>query len=247
MKKILALSIMLICVLFTVTGCSDNNNPSQNTDVETPTVEEEILPTDIKINLYNSSVWEVSNDVYISVTISPSNTTNKDFKWSFSNPGVAYINGHTLTPGKAGVTSITATTSNGLSDTIEFEVKSFCERELDLPKVVTKGTSSYLRRYEITDVNFTWYYYTSEDNYGEYAERIKFEVQGSKIYDMSGSDNTTSDRIARLNLYDKDGYQVATSTIYVSGLLLNDKFKEDVIFNNVPLSGAPYSVKLVDY
>lgn len=254
MKKLLYIISVLsvIFILLTFSACADSHNDSSNlNNGEMPSIDEttkEILPDGIEINFSNTSVWEVSNNMYISTTITPSDATDKEVTWSFSNPGIVSIYDNELEPLKPGTTTITATTCNGVSDTIEVEVKPVCYREFDLPLMFSEGTSaSFLQRYEITEIDFSWYVYTSDDRYGQYAESIEFEIQGSKIYDAQGSSNDTISYIARINLYDKDGYLVDSQSISVMGLLLNDKFKKTVRFYDVPLSGAPYTARIVEF
>lgn len=247
MKKTFALILSFIFTALLLSGCSStpNETPPQENN-ETPT-EQTVLPTGIKINLSASSAWEVEHHVNISATISPSNATNQEVTWTFSNPDVAHIYENRLFTDDIGKTTITATTCNGLSDTVEFEVKTFCERNFELPALFTKGTSSYQRTYEISNISFDWYIYTSGENANQYSGKIEFTVEGEKTADRQGQNNTTTDYFAVINVYNNEGYQVGSRTINTSSLLIGDKFKEELTFYDIPLNGAPYTARLLEY
>ena len=240
MKKYIS---VLLFLLFTITffvGCNSSSNEDNNDNQDntpTPPVEEEILPTGIEISLGDNSIWTIE-ETYIYAHITPSNATNKDVEWTFSDPTTAYIYDNDLCPKKAGKTTITATTCNGISATVEFEVKDFCSLDFDYPLTFEYGSATY----QIKDFDFSWYEYKDS---GAYSEKIQYKVDGQKIADTKGDNNGTTGFITDFNLYDKDGYMVNNESVFVSTLFTGDKFKDDLIFYDVPKSGAPYTLKWV--
>ena len=241
MKKIISLLLLFLFSVGVFVGCNSasNEEDNQNNSPLQP-VEEEILPTgiDIELPIY-STIWDISSNINAIATITPANATNTNITWTSSNPDVASIYTTTSTyinPQSAGTTIITATTSNGIFDTYELEVKSFCTYDFDLPLTYSKGTSSYRKTYKITNIEYL---------YNRSYSRLTFNVECTKTYDAEGSNNASSDTIARINLYDSEGYQVESRPIIVSGLLLNDKVIDETVFFDVPTYDAPYTVKIV--
>lgn len=247
MKKALSIILFLVCIFAILSGCSNASAPSTETDDDSvtasPPVEEEILPTAIEIERYTySTIFDISSSFSAYVTVVPENASIKEITWTSSNPDVATISSSggtsaTIIPKAAGITTITATTSNGITDTYELEVKPFLVYDFELPMTFTEGTSSSYRRiYEITDIQYS---------YSSYYNRLTFEVDCTKTFDARGNSNATSDLIARLSIYDEDGYQIDTNTIYVSGLLVNDKTVDEVTIYDISLSGGPYYIRLI--
>lgn len=240
MKKYISILLFLLFTITFFVGCSSSSNEDNNDNqgnTPTPPVEEDILPTGIEISIGRNSIWEIE-ETYIYAHITPSDTTNKEVEWTFSDPSVAYIYDDEITPKKAGKTTITATTCNGISATVELEVKQFCHLEFDYPLTFQYRSSTY----QINDFDFSWYVYNDS---GAYSEKIKYKVDGQKTADTKGDNNGTSGYITDFNLYDKDGYLVSNVSVYVSTLFVGDKFKDDLIFYDVPKSGAPYTLKWV--
>ena len=64
---------------------------------------------------------------------------------------------------------------------------------------------------------------------------------------MQGQSNTSSDIFAVLNIYNDEGYQVESELINASSLITGDKFKDELIFYDIPLNGAPYTARLLEY
>lgn len=243
MKKVISLLLLFLFLVGIFAGCNSvsNEEDNQNSTPLQPT-EEEILPTgiDIELPIY-STIWDISSNINAIAKITPANATTTDITWTSSNPDVASIYTTTSTyisPKNAGTTIITATTSNGISDTYELEVKSFCTYDFDLPLTFSGGTSSYRKTYEITNIEYL---------YNRSYSKLTFNVECTKTYDAQGSDNASSDIIARISLYDSEGYQVESQLIIVSGLLLNDKVIDTTVFFDVPTYDAPYTVKIIAY
>ena len=59
--------------------------------------------------------------------------------------------------------------------------------------------------------------------YDQDYDCLTFNVEYTKTYDAKGSNNASSDIFARISVYDEEGYQLKTSSIIASGILLNDK------------------------
>ena len=82
-----------------------------------------ITATSIEINeeILNMKVGETKT---ITATITPSNVTNKSITWKTSDGSVAIISSTgKITSKKAGIVTITASTSNGKTDTIKINIK----------------------------------------------------------------------------------------------------------------------------
>ena len=250
MKRLQSITLILMFVFLVFTGCSNSSNNSENIlpddddNYVPPPVEEEILPTNVEIDLSTSStIFDVSGRISVYARITPSNATNKEITWTSSNPEVAALSPSTtystqIIPHAAGTTTITATTSNGVSDTYELEVKPFCVYDFDLPITFTEGTSSYRKIYKITNVEYL---------YDQDYDRLTFNVEYTKTYDAKGSNNASSDIFARISVYDEEGYQLKTSSIIASGILLNDKAIDETVFFNISKSDAPFVIKIIGY
>ncbi|MFR7819648.1 alpha-amylase family glycosyl hydrolase, partial [Candidatus Pseudoruminococcus sp.] len=81
----------------------------------------EIKPTAITLNKTNIDI-DVTATEQLTATITPSNATNKSVTWTSSNTSVATVSNGLITPKSVGVTTITATTSNGLKATANVTV-----------------------------------------------------------------------------------------------------------------------------
>lgn len=81
----------------------------------------EIVVDSIKLSATSLSI-EKGKTQNLSVTITPSNATNKNITWSSSNTSVATISGGKITAIKAGNATITAKTSNGKTATCKVTV-----------------------------------------------------------------------------------------------------------------------------
>ncbi len=72
-----------------------------------------------------SNGLKVGGTAQIEVQFTPSGTTNRALTWSSSNPDIATVNSNGVVTGiKAGKTTIVATTSNGISSSLDVTVES---------------------------------------------------------------------------------------------------------------------------
>lgn len=95
-------------------------------EVEKPKV---IVATSIEIN-EDVTEMTVEEELDLTATITPENTTNKDITWSSSDEEIATISSEgKLVAKSAGVVTITASTSNGKEDTLEINVKEIVVEE----------------------------------------------------------------------------------------------------------------------
>ena len=111
---------------------SNKNNTSSSSSANakeattTPTTIE-ITKLEIQEDIENLEVGETK---VLTVTITPSNATNKDITWKSSDESIAVITSEgELIAKKAGTVEITATCSNGKTSTIEIRVKDVPETE----------------------------------------------------------------------------------------------------------------------
>ena len=81
-----------------------------------------IAITDIKLSTDNVSL-DVGDGYTIKATISPSNATSKNVRWTSSDTSVATVRGGVIIALKEGTTTITATTNNGKTASAKVTVK----------------------------------------------------------------------------------------------------------------------------
>lgn len=80
-----------------------------------------ILPTAIKIDTPSNTTIKKGGTLTLTATITPLDATDKTITYTSSNSNVS-INGNVITGVSVGNVTVTATTSNGLTDTIELAV-----------------------------------------------------------------------------------------------------------------------------
>lgn len=103
------------------TSSSSSVNKS-NTDLSS-TSKKEIPATDIKITNIVGKV-EIGDIKFLTATVTPDNATDKIIKWETNNSNIATITTTgMLTAINEGTVTITATTSNGKSDSIEINIE----------------------------------------------------------------------------------------------------------------------------
>ena len=103
--------------VITVTTVDGNKTASCNVTVS------DVLATQITLDKTSSTI-EKDEILDLVATITPDNVTNKTITWTSSNPSVATVNSSGRVEGiKAGVTTITAKTSNNLTATSIVTVK----------------------------------------------------------------------------------------------------------------------------
>lgn len=108
------------------TSSSNKNNTSSSSSantketITTPTIIE-ITKLEIQEDIENLEVGETK---VLTVTITPSNATNKNLTWSSSDESiVAVTETGEITAKKAGIADITVTSANGKTSTIKINVK----------------------------------------------------------------------------------------------------------------------------
>ena len=247
MKKYISILLFLLFTITFFVGCNSSSNEDNNDNQDntpTPPVEEDILPTDVEIDLYDNWLWDINEKTSIDVKITPSSATNQEIEWNFSNPKVAHIDGNDLIVDSPGKTTITATTCNGISATVEFEVRQFFYLNFECPLyVIDKSYSNSTVTIRIDSIRFyKQFYYNSTIGYVIY-----FEAEGVKISDTRGENHRTTTNI-NFCLYDKDNYVTASGegTLQARSLIVGDKFKNTMMFYSAPYSGAPYTLKWVN-
>ena len=125
-----------------------------------------IEPTDITLNSEKVSVLEAET-VQVKATVAPSNATDKTVKWSSSDKSIATVSGGNITGVAPGVATITATTSNGLTATVEVNVSvnpdiikptgvSLSSDALKITEGKTENLTATVAPEEATDKTVTW-------------------------------------------------------------------------------------------
>ena len=117
---------------------STSSSSSSSSNEEPSTVE----VTDIKIS-ENLGDIEVGENKVITATITPDNATNKNITWKSSDESIATVSSYGLIRAiKPGVVTITATSSNGKTSTVEINVKEEQKVENNTIKVSTTNNDN---------------------------------------------------------------------------------------------------------
>lgn len=138
---------------------------------------------------------------------------------------------------------MTATTENGLSDSFEVNVIPLVYRNFEFPIEIWNSKGDQCLR--ITDMTDFSYYTRNEGSghtTGNYADKFEFSI----VVEVFSTNASKDVRIgAQANLYDKDGFFVYSSRISAPDFYMSsgEKFRDDLIFINCPLSGAPYHIE----
>ena len=89
---------------------------------------QEVQVSSITLNRGDQNLL-VGDTVNLTATINPSNATNKALTWKSSNTGVARVNNGTITAVGKGRATITVSSENGKSNSIEVIVSENLEEE----------------------------------------------------------------------------------------------------------------------
>lgn len=127
---------------------SSSTSSSSSNKTTTTTKPATVDVTKIRIN-ENIENLEVGQSKTLTVTITPSNATNKNITWKSDNESIATINSSgKVTAKKDGTVNITATSSNGKTSTIKLNVKE----EQKVEKNVTANTITTTNSNKISNV-----------------------------------------------------------------------------------------------
>lgn len=114
MKKLLNVIIGIICVLLSlfVVSCSKNDIGEPETEVSVIDISK------TNLTLYPGQKYQLS------ATVLPNDAEDRELIWRSSSPTVATVSDGLITAKSAGITVITAKSSNGKSASLKLEVKS---------------------------------------------------------------------------------------------------------------------------
>lgn len=131
---------------------SSSTSSSSSNKTTTTTKPATVDVTKIQIN-ENIENLEVGQSKTFTVTITPSNATNKNITWKSDNESIATINSSgKVTAKKDGTVNITATTSNGKISTIKLNVKEEQKGEKNvIANTITTTNSNKINNVE-TDI-----------------------------------------------------------------------------------------------
>lgn len=119
---------------------SSTSSSSSSSTKETSTVPTTIVATDIKINENVRSMKEGESEK-LTATITPENATDKKVTWKSSDENIATISSSgKIIAKKAGTVEITATSSNGKTNTIKINIKE--EHKIENSAIIKTSTVS---------------------------------------------------------------------------------------------------------
>ena len=225
-------------------GNSDNNN--NNDDSMIPV-------TSVTLNR-SSLTLDVGDTYNLSVTICPTNATNKSVTWSSSNKSVATVSSSgKITAKKAGTTTITAKVGN-MSDTVKVTV-----HEDDIAVTSVEINRNNLSLY-VGDV-YTFYVTINPSNATN--KSVTWSSSNSNVVSISSSGKITAKRAGsatitatvdgksdRVNVYVLDEVETYTKTYYlmsyISPSLVGVNYVQEFIFTDIDRDADILSLD-VDY
>ena len=112
-----------------VATCKITVTKQQSQQQQTPQKQDDVIkPQQVAVTSITASSTSVSmyvgDSVTVSVTVAPSNATNKTVTWKSNNTGIATVSNGVIKGVKVGTTTVVATTSNGKTVTINVTVKA---------------------------------------------------------------------------------------------------------------------------
>ena len=128
-----------ICPYSTSSQSSKSTTPSSSSSTKTKLiVQSDVAVTDIQINEKVESI-EVGENKVLTVTITPSDATDKIITWKSSDESIATVSttGEVVAK-KSGIVDITASSSNGKTSTIKINIKdvSKIENSIEMKNLV---------------------------------------------------------------------------------------------------------------
>ena len=245
-------------LLLFLSGCGSANNSSAQSS--TTSTEKTVASStsdnrdakDITFLKTNpTSEWNCNmyGGLRIRYSLTPENALVSSVTWTSSNETVATVSsGGTIQRGTtAGKTTITATLTNGIQKSFEFELKTVAtiDNRLHVGDLVQCDSYKRVRIHHLSDLTYGWYY--SKETY-KYNSRLYFSCEGEVVSDTDGDNKSKMDYLLRLALIDKDGITIDTELVLTEAVMKGDKYKiEETFFKDAPLSGAPYTIRVTQY
>lgn len=119
---------------------SKKSNKSSTTSSKKTTIV--VKASSIQINK-NVSELKVGDSRYMTATISPSNTEDKNIQWKSSDESIAAINQNgVITAKKSGTVTITASTTNGKTNTVRINVRENAKTDENNMNTITATQNS---------------------------------------------------------------------------------------------------------
>ncbi|MGE5404438.1 MAG: Ig-like domain-containing protein [Candidatus Saccharibacteria bacterium] len=172
-----------------------------------------IKVTSVTLNTKSLNMIAGGNPVQLTAAVSPDNATNKEIAWSSDNPAAATVVGGLVTPKGAGTANITASASNGKSDT--------CVVNVDASGVPVTGIS--LNKYSLVlDVGKTDTLTAAVIPENATNKNITWSSNNSTVASVSsGVVSGKATGTAIITASANDGGYSKTCEVTVAGILLN--------------------------
>ena len=248
----------LAALSLALTSCGGSPAPTSVASVASSEQSSELDPwgdpIDIEFASYNaSSCFDCQGDlgdvIYYSLT--PHGARSANIVWTSSDSTIAYVvtrdRPTIFTSVNTGKVTITATLPNGVSKSFDYEVKPLLTFDSRLGEDNVVSITQYggrTRSYKVSDLDYSWYYKTGTV---QYSDTIKFKCIIETLSDSLDVNDPASDWVFRYSLIDKDGVTVQSGMSGVSDTIVGDKYREEEMLYNAPLSGAPYTLRIMPY
>lgn len=180
----------------TIKATTEDGNKSS--EIKLTVTDEKVESTKIVLDRVSDVVTTTHGNIKLVATISPENTTDQSIKWNSSNPNVAVVVNGVVTIRGEGMTTITATTSNGkvatyaltVADEYTFQAK---EIHLDTGELmgytikiyqngvdITKGVTVITEPFTVRNDSLVSEIEISVSNYSLLKDTITFQYKSKK-------------------------------------------------------------------
>ena len=172
------------------------------------------IVTDLQLSKANVTIVEGGSEKIVA-TISPDNAKDKTITWSSSDPKIATVNKSGVIYGKsAGTALITATTSNGISKTVQVTVGSIIKPTVTPSDGIVSNkwhNRGYTLKISGSDSGVTYYYGTSKTSINTKGSDIKIiKDENTTYYIKACKENVCSEPAEYISKLDVTKPKVVT-------------------------------------